>query len=109
MFIYGELHNYRFLKETPHYLVTKGKHKEAESMFLHMAGVNGKTLPENFMEELKEGEEAAVKEKLKSILKAPVLLKRTAILIYLYIHIRPKQSSNPTYYMLPYLHLSSVL
>ncbi|KAF6040834.1 hypothetical protein EB796_000867 [Bugula neritina] len=73
-----------FLKETPHYLVTKGKHKEAENMFLHMASVNGKTLPENFMNELKEGEEAAVTEKLKSILKAPVLLKRTAISFYLW-------------------------
>jgi len=72
------------VKETPHYLVTKGKHKEAEKIFLHMASVNGKTLPENFMDKLKEGEEAAVTEKLKSILKAPVLLKRTAISFYLW-------------------------
>jgi len=49
-----------------------------------MASVNGKTLPENFMEELKEGEEAAVTEKLKSIFKAPVLLKRIAISFYIW-------------------------
>ncbi|KAF6040830.1 hypothetical protein EB796_000863 [Bugula neritina] len=83
-FYYNDNYNHRFLKETPHYLVTKGKHNEAENMFRHMASVNGKTLPENFMDELKEGEEAAVTEKLKSILKAPVLLKRTAILVYLW-------------------------
>ena len=72
------------MKETPHFLVTKGRHEEAEALFHHIAKMNGKSVPDGMMEQLKEDEKSAVTEKLKSIIHAPVLLKRTAIFLYLW-------------------------
>ena len=76
-----------FVKETPHFLVTKGRHEEAEALFHHIAKVNGKSVPDGMMEQLKEDEKSAVTEKLKSIIHAPVLLIRTAIFLYLWYDI----------------------
>ena len=73
-----------FVKETPHFLVTKGRHEEAETLFHHIAKMNGKSVPDGMMEQLKEDEKSAVTEKLKSIIHAPALLKRTAIFLYLW-------------------------
>lgn len=72
------------LNETPHYLLTHNRHDEAEKLFKSMARMNGRQLPEVAMESLKEDEEEALTEKVKDIFKAPVLLKRTAIFIYLW-------------------------
>lgn len=49
--------------------------------------MNGGKLPDGVMDSLKEDEEEALTEKVKEIFKAPVLLKRTAIFIYLWYSI----------------------
>ncbi|XP_067942897.1 organic cation transporter protein-like [Watersipora subatra] len=73
-----------FVKETPHFLVTKGQHEEAERLFSSIAKMNGKTLPHDLIEQLKEDEESAATEKLSEIIHAPVLLKRFAVFLYLW-------------------------
>lgn len=65
-------------------MVTRGKHEEAEALFKHIAEMNGKSFPKDIMEQLKEDEESAVSEKLSSLFHAPVLLRRTAIFLYLW-------------------------
>ena len=45
---------------------------------------DGYLLPDGVMESLKEDEEEAITEKVKEIFKAPVLLKRTAVLFDLW-------------------------
>ena len=76
--------NYSTLKETPHYLITHNRHEEAEKLLKSIAKMNGRKLPDDVMESLKEDEEEALTEKVKDIFKAPILLKRTAIFIYLW-------------------------
>lgn len=65
-------------------MVTKGRHDEAVEIFKRFAALNKKPLPKNILESLKEDEEAAKKEKIFSIFKAPTLLKRIAIFLYLW-------------------------
>ena len=72
------------MPETPHFLVTKGRHKETEKLFKKIAKINGKKLPDDLLAQLKEDEEAAMTEKFRDILKAPVLLKRFLVFIYLW-------------------------
>ena len=74
----------RLLKETPHYLVTKGRHEEAVELFKTIARWNKKDLPDNLMETLREDEEEAKSEKFGELLKAPTLLKRTLVFLYLW-------------------------
>ena len=73
-----------FQNETPHFLVTKGKHKEVEKLFKKIAKMNGKPVPEKILDQLKEDEKEAVSEKFKVILKAPTLLKRFVVFLYLW-------------------------
>ena len=51
---------------------------------MSIAKMNGRKLPDGVMESLKEDEEEALTEKVKEIFKAPVLLKRFAVFLYLW-------------------------
>ena len=46
--------------------------------------MNGKPVPEKILDQLKEDEKEAVSEKFKVILKAPTLLKRFVVFLYLW-------------------------
>jgi len=77
-------HHFSLLKESPHWLIAKGRHNEAVDLFHHIAAVNGKNIPENILERLQEDEEKATSEKLSAIFKAPTLLKRVIIFFYMW-------------------------
>ncbi|KAF6040824.1 Orct [Bugula neritina] len=73
-----------FLNETPHYLVTSRREKEAVGLFQKMAEINGRDFSSKSIDKLSEDQSSAVAEKLKTILKAPVLIKRAIIFFYLW-------------------------
>ncbi|KAF6040829.1 hypothetical protein EB796_000862 [Bugula neritina] len=73
-----------FLKETPHFLIINGQIEEAEALFKHIASKNGKHTVERFIEEVKEESNTPKTDKLRVILQAPVLFKRTLLLFYLW-------------------------
>ena len=81
---WNHIHGYRFLQETPHYLVTKGRHDEARDVFQTMARMNQAPYDETMVENLKDEEKVAVKEKVISIFRAPIVLKRTAVFFLLW-------------------------
>ena len=60
------------------------KYEETEKLLMSIAKMNGRKLPDGVMESLKEDEEEALTEKVKEIFKAPVLLKRFAVFLYLW-------------------------
>ena len=76
---------FSFLNETPHYLVTRKKDKEALKLFSKMAAMN-RVLPPEI---LKEGDSAFqsthVKEKLISVFKSPTLMKRSLVFFLLWL------------------------
>ncbi|XP_067942741.1 organic cation transporter protein-like isoform X2 [Watersipora subatra] len=74
-----------FLDETPHYLMSKGRHADLRKLFQKMANRNGRELPKELVEALKEDEQAALSERFLDILKAPVLLKRFLVFLYLWL------------------------
>ncbi|XP_067942432.1 organic cation transporter protein-like isoform X2 [Watersipora subatra] len=74
-----------FLDETPHYLMSKGKHEDLTKLFQKMAKRNGRELPRELVKALKEDEQAALSERFLDILKAPVLLKRFLVFLYLWL------------------------
>ena len=85
LYVGDYLFPHKILYETPYYLLTHGKHEEAEKLLKSIAKMNdGYPLPDGVMESLKEDEEEAITEKVKEIFKAPVLLKRTAVLFCLW-------------------------
>jgi len=65
-------------------LIINGQIEEAEALFKHIASKNGKPIAERFIEEVKEESNTPKTDKLRVILQAPVLFKRTLLLFYLW-------------------------
>ena len=64
--------------------MTKGRHDEAREVFQTMARMNQAPYDETMVENLKDEEKVAVKEKVISIFRAPIVLKRTAVFFLLW-------------------------
>ena len=76
---------FSFLNETPHYLVTKKKDKEAVKLFYKMASMNRISPPEILKEGGNAFQSTEVQEKLISVLKSPTLVKRSLVFFLLWL------------------------
>ena len=76
---------FSFLNETPHYLVTKKKQKEAVKLFYKMASMNRVSPPDILKEGGNAFQSTQVKEKLISVFKSRTLVKRSLVFFLLWL------------------------